>query len=190
MYRILLLSLFTLYSYPMESQILPDKAQLSQHLIIKNNTLWGLIVLYSSSNKEEVIGTTITPSSYALIDNPNNLSSLEVQPSGELWHKTQVRTPENIRDTINYLLEKKNEDHIEITILPSKVEYVTPFKFELSTLSDVSLFEFIKVPYSDKLKDSIYLLPSLFLSLYFSRSISNLKSKARHSNPKMIFHKL
>ena len=38
MSRILLLSLFTLYSYPMESQILPDKAQLSQHLIIKNNT--------------------------------------------------------------------------------------------------------------------------------------------------------
>ncbi len=157
MYRILLLSLLTLYSYPMlleKSQEVQEETQLTQQLIIRNNTTWSLIVLYSSTNKEEVIGTTITPVGYVLLDNPSNLTSLEVLSSEKLWHKTQVRTPENVRDTINTLLEKDNNDHIEITVLPPQVEYVTPFKLELSTLSDTSVFEAIQVPTNNKLSEA------------------------------------
>ena len=53
------------------------------YLVIKNNTTWKLIILYTYNNSEELIGATIVPESELILENSNKLTLIQAVPSGK-----------------------------------------------------------------------------------------------------------
>ncbi len=163
MFTMLITLIFSLsatnYLYSMDASIpLIKSKELSQHLILKNTTSWKLLVQYSHKNSTTVLGATLVPKSAFILEDPENVQSLCVIPSGRYWGKTQIGTPKDILTLIDFLVQTNKEAHIEVSIELSEqytiLKHITPFTYRIKGESTDQLLQMIGVPDSLTLQDA------------------------------------